>query len=44
MEKFKLGDEVYIKSDYEKTVFNSYKICCLNKQYAIVEIKNEGQL
>lgn len=44
MERFKAGDKVYIKSDYEKTVFNSYEIYCLNKKYAIIEIKNEGQL
>lgn len=44
MEKFKVGDKVYIKSEYEKTAFNSYEIYCLNKHYAIIEIKNEGVL
>ena len=44
METFRVGDKVFIKSDYEKTVFNAYEIYCLNKQYAIIEIKNEGLL
>ena len=44
MEEFKTGDKVYIKSDYEKTVYNSYKIHSLNNTHAIIEIKNQGVL
>jgi hypothetical protein len=44
MEKLKVGDKVYIKSEYEKSVFNPYIIHSLNKNYAIIEFKNEGLL
>ena len=44
MNSFKEGDKVYIKSTYEKTKFKSYKIHCLNKNYAILEVKSESQL
>ncbi len=42
MEKFKIGDNVYIKSYYEKSSYKPYVIKFLNEKYAIINNKHGG--
>ena len=44
MEEFSKGDLVFIKSDYEKNIFESYEICCLNKSYAIIITNKNSEI
>ena len=44
MEEFSKGDLVYIKSDYEKNMFEAYKVCCLNKSYAIIITNKNSEI
>lgn len=44
MEKFNVGDEVYIRSDCEKNILKPYEIFCLNKAYSIIKTKSNNEI
>ena len=43
-EEFSVGDFVYIKSYYVKNNFNKHEILYLNKNYALIKNKKNGEL
>jgi hypothetical protein len=43
-EKFNVGDFVYVKSYYIKNNFSKHEILYLNKSYALIKNKKNGEL
>lgn len=44
MEKFNVGDEVYIRSDSEKNLLKPYEIYYLNESYSIIKTKTNNSI